>query len=395
MQPRKQLSTECAHAGEEEMVSVSTPSVMPIYQTSVYNFADFDVLDGVYEAERPGFIYGRFGLPNTVALEDIVARLEGAEAALASASGMASIMVALTTLLEPGDEAMLAQDAYGGTVSLAVRDLPHFGFKTRLITDTRPGAVQSNLRPQTKVLLIETLSNPVWNVADIGSLAEVCLRAGVKLIVDNTAATPCIVRPLTIGADVVVHSATKFLAGHHDVTAGVLAGSREFIARARASAIRLGPSLSPFDAWLAVRGIKTLALRMERSCSNALEVARFLDKHPRVRRVYYPGLESHAQHDIVKRTMGGLGGPMLSFDMHGDTRSADAFIKNLSMIRFTPSFGGPTTTVSHPAKTSHRSLTEQQRAELQITDTLMRLSVGIEEAQDIIDELARALDNAI
>ena len=385
------FSTDCAHAGEAPLPSLSAPAVMPIFQTSVYDFPDLDVVDDVWEGKRPGYIYGRYGLPNTSALENIVAKLERGESALASASGMASIMVAFTTLLQAGDEVVVAQDSYGGTVSLAGKELSRFGIAPRLVTDTRPQAIASALGPKARAVVVETISNPLWNVVDIPAVAEVARARGVKLIVDNTAATPWVVRPLELGADVVIHSATKFLGGHHDVTAGILVGSREFIARARDSQIRLGPSLAAFDAWLAVRGIKTLALRMERSCANALKIAKFLTDHPNIARVYYPGLETHPQFDIVRRTMRGNGGAMLSFDIKGGMPAADRFVKMLSMIRFAPSFGGLTTSVSHPAKTSHRSLTAAQRSEVGITDTLIRLSVGIEDANDIIEELDRAL----
>jgi cystathionine beta-lyase/cystathionine gamma-synthase len=301
-------------------------------------------------------------------------------------------MVAFTTLLQTGDEVVVAQDSYGGTVSLAAKELPRFGITPRLVTDTRPQSIQTALGPKTKALIVETISNPLWNVVDIAALVEVCRGKGVKLLVDNTAATPYLIRPLTIGADVVIHSATKFLGGHHDVTAGILVGSAEFIARARDIAIRLGPSLAAFDAWLAVRGIKTLALRMERSCANAAAVARFLQAHRNVRHVFYPGLDSHPQHELVRRTMNGNGGAMLSFDMQGDIKTAEMFVKKLEMIRFAPSFGGLTTTISHPVKTSHRSLSPAQRSKVGITDTLMRLSLGIEDADDIVRDLDNALN---
>src|ERR1041385_3026321 len=293
----KQISTECAHAGEEAIPSLSTPAVMPIYQTSVYDFPDLDVVDDVWEGRKGGYIYGRYGLPNTTALENAVARLERGEAALASSSGMASIMVAFTTLLRAGDEVVVAQDSYGGTVSLSAKELTRFAIAPRFITDTRPAAVQSALGAKTKAIIVETISNPLWNVVDIPGLAEVCRSKGVPLVVDNTSATPCVIRPLTLGADVVMHSATKFLGGHHDMTAGILVGSRDFIARARESAIRLGSCLSAFDAWLAIRGIKTLSLRMERICANALRIAKFLERHSKVTNVFYPGLEKHPQHE--------------------------------------------------------------------------------------------------
>jgi cystathionine gamma-synthase len=366
---------------------------MPIYQTSVYDFSDLATVDEVWEGQRPGYIYGRYGLPNTSALEQIVAKLEKGEAAVASSSGMASMMVAFTTLLHSGDEVVVAQDSYGGTVSLAAKELPRFGIDSRFIRDTSAQAVQAAITGKTRAVIVETISNPLWNVVDLPALAEVCHAKDVLLVVDNTSATPCIVRPIELGADVVIHSATKFMGGHSDVSAGILVGTREFVTRARESAIRLGPCLAAFDAWLTVRGIKTLSLRMERACLNALQIARFLEKHPGVSRVYYPGLESHPQHQVVRRTMGGNGGAMLSFDVKGDIQKVDSFVKRLSMIRFAPSFGGTTTTLSHPAKTSHRSLTPAQREEVGIHDTLIRLSVGIEDVRDITAELDQALSS--
>lgn len=368
------FSTDCAHAGEEQIPSLSTPSAMPIYQTSVYDFPDLEAVDGVWEGKDAGYIYGRFGLPNTTALENIVAKLERGEAALASASGMASIMVAFTTLTKAGDEILVAQDSYGGTLGLAGKEFGRFGIASRLMTDLRPSSIAGAIGPATRAVLVETISNPLWNLVDVRGLAEVCRAKGVTLVVDNTSATPCVVRPLEQGADVVLHSATKFLGGHHDMTAGVLVGTREFIARARESQIRLGPSLAPFDAWLAVRGIKTLALRMERSCANAAQVATFLAAHSAIARVYYPGI-----------------GAIISFDLRGDLQTAAGFVKRLKMIRFAPSFGGVTTTITHPAKTSHRSLTQAQRDEVGIGDALIRMSLGIEDAADIVAELDRAL----
>jgi cystathionine beta-lyase/cystathionine gamma-synthase len=386
------LATRCAHSGEEELSSASTPAVMPIYQTSVYHFADLDEMDSVSEGTKPGFIYGRYGLPNHAALENIVAKLENGEAAVAAASGMACIFIALCTALQSGDEVVVANDSYGGTLGLASREFPRFGIASRFVPTTSPDAVAAALSPKTRALLVETLSNPLWNVVDVAKMAGMCREKGVKLLVDNTVATPFLIRPLTLGAGAVIHSATKFLGGHHDVTAGVLVADMEFIARARDTAIRLGTALSPFDAWLTLRGIKTFALRMERICANAAVVAKALRKSPKVSRVYYPGLESHPQHDIVRRSMRGLAGGMVSFDLKGDPGSAQEFVRNLALVRFAPSLGGVTTTISHPAKTSHRSLTAAQRAEVGISDTLLRLSIGIEDAADIVADLERALE---
>jgi methionine-gamma-lyase len=392
-EPTPKFSTDCAHAGGEEVPSENSSAVMPIYQTAVYEFADLDQVDDIWDGRKPGFIYGRYGLPNHTALENIVAKLEGAESALASASGMASITLSLLSFLQAGDEVVVANDSYGGSVSLAVRDLPRFGINTRFVSTAKSSAIESAFSPKTKAMLVETLSNPVWNVIDVAQIADLCHNRGAKLIVDNTVATPYLIRPLTLGADAVVHSATKFLGGHDDVIAGVLAGSSEFIARAREMAIRTGPSLGPFDAWLIVRGIKTFGLRIERICSNAIAVAKYLEKHSGVQKVYYPGLESHPQHEIVRRTMRGLGGGMLSFELKGSSDSVGRFLKALKVIRFAPTLGGVTTTLTHPARTSHRALTPAQRAEAGVSDNLLRLSIGIEEPADLLAELQRALQS--
>lgn len=383
------ISTDCAHAGDDEVESQSVPSVMPIYQTSVYNFADLEQVDDVSDGKKPGFIYGRYGLPNQAALEKITARLERGEAAVATASGMAAIAVAVMATVESGDEVLVGNDSYGGTLALAARDFPRFGLTSRLIPTANLKRVESFFSSKTKALLVETLSNPLWNVIDVGAFSELCRRNGVKLIVDNTVATPYLLRPLEMDADAVIHSATKFLGGHHDVTAGVVTGGSELIERARDITIRMGMTLGPFDSWLTIRGIKTFALRMERICSNALAVAKYLEEHPRVAKVYYPGLKSHPQHDVVRRTMRGLGGGMVSLELKGDGQTVGNFVRALKLIRFAPSLGGVTTTISHPAKTSHRSLTSAQRAEVGVSDNLLRLSVGIEEPEDLVGELDR------
>jgi cystathionine beta-lyase/cystathionine gamma-synthase len=386
------ISTQCAHAGGEHVVSSSTPGVMPIYQTSVFEFEDLETLDAAYEGKKSGFIYGRFGLPNHSALEQIVAKLENGQDAIVNGSGMASIVVALWTVLQSGDEVLVANDSYGGTLAVAARDLPRFGIAARFVAATSVESVEAAFTPKTKALLVETLSNPLWSVVDIAALAQVCRARGVKLLVDNTVATPYLIQPLTLGADVVMHSATKFLGGHHDLTAGILVADRTFIDSAREAATRVGAFLAPFDAWLAVRGIKTFPLRMERSCANALAVAQCLQNHYDVRQVFYPGLETHPQHEIVRRDMRGLGGGMVSFELTGDITAVEKFIRKLQLIRFTPSLGGVTTTISHPAKTSHRSLAPAQRADIGISDSLLRVSVGIEETNDILSDLEEALD---
>jgi cystathionine beta-lyase/cystathionine gamma-synthase len=385
------LSTLCAHAGGEAVPSENSSAVMPIYQTAVYDFADLGQVDEIWEGRKPGFIYGRYGLPNHAVLENAVAKLERAENALAVASGMAAITLSLLSFLEAGDEVIVANDSYGGSVSLAAHDLPRLGITTRFVSMANLKSVEPLFSPKTKAVLAETLSNPLWNVVDVRALAELCHRQGSVLIVDNTVATPYLVQPIVLGANAVVHSATKFLGGHDDVIAGILAGSAGFIGRAREMAIRTGPSLGPFDAWLTVRGMKTFALRIERICSNALAVARYLEAHPAVQKVHYPGLESHPQWEIVRRTMRGIGGGMISFELKGSGEAVATFLKKLDFIRFAPTLGGVTTTVTHPASTSHRALTAAQRAEAGISDKLLRLSIGIEDPEDLFAEFDKAL----
>jgi cystathionine beta-lyase/cystathionine gamma-synthase len=385
------LSTLCAHAGGEAVPSENSSAVMPIYQTAVYDFADLGQVDEIWEGRKPGFIYGRYGLPNHTVLENAVAKLEKAENALATASGMAAITLSLLSFLKSGDEVIVANDSYGGSVSLAAHDLPRFGVTARFVSMANLKSVESVFSPKTKAVLAETLSNPLWNVVDVGALAELCHSHGSMLIVDNTVATPYLLQPIVLGADVVVHSATKFLGGHDDVIAGILAGSAGFIARAREMAIRTGPSLGPFDAWLTVRGMKTFALRIERICSNALAIAKYLETQPGVQKVYYPGLESHPQRETVRRTMRGIGGGMISFEFKGSGETVATFLQKLDLVRFAPTLGGVTTTITHPASTSHRALTAAQRAEAGISDKLLRLSIGIEDPDDLIAELDRAL----
>jgi cystathionine beta-lyase/cystathionine gamma-synthase len=390
--PNPKLSTDCAHAGGEEVPSENNPAVQPVYQTAVYNFSDLTQVDEIWEGHKPGFIYGRYGSPNHTALENIVAKLEGGESALASASGMASITLSLLSFLQAGDEVVVANDCYGGSVSLAAHDLPRFGITARFVSTAKWNAIEEAFTTKTKAMLVETLSNPLWNVVDMARIADICRQRGAKLIIDNTVATPYLIRPLALGADVVVHSGTKFLAGHDDVVAGILVGRSDFIAQARETAIRMGPSLGPFDAWLAVRGIKTFALRIERACSNALAVAKYLKEHSSVKHVYYPGLEDHPQHEIIRRTMRGVGGAMVSLELQGGRGAVGKFLQHLNLIRFAPTLGGVTTTISQPATTSHRALTPAQRAEAGISESLLRLSIGIEEAEDLMAELQRALD---
>jgi len=332
-----------------------------------------------------GYVYGRNGLPNHASLERAVARLEGGEAACCCGSGMGAEAMVFLALLKTGDEVLATTDLYGGTPALLAQ-FEALGIRTRYVDSTDPAAFEFGER--TRLAFVETISNPTLRVCPLDEVARLAHEAGALLVVDNTTPSPCLCRPLEHGADLVVHSATKFLSGHHDVTGGLVAGSRELVERVRTYAVRAGAFMAPMEAWLTVRGIKTLALRMRQSCINAERLATWLANQPTVRQVLYPGLKSHPQHALAKRLLRGGFGAMLSFEIEGD---AGRLIERLKLVRFVASFGGVTTTISLPASTSHRALTPEQRLAAGIPDGLLRLSVGVEAVEDLISDFEQAL----
>lgn len=389
------LRTVAAHAGHSRPEVPTSPASPPIYQASVFEFADLAQVDAVQSGAAPGFIYSRMANPTCAALEADVARLEGAEAALAVASGMGAIFAVLFGLVSAGDHVVAGDELYGGSYAVLARELRRFGVEATFVDATDPAAVAAAMRPNTRVCYVETITNPTMQVVDIPALAAVCRPRGVRLIVDNTFATPIHCRPLRLGADAVIHSATKFLGGHSDVTAGVVAGGPELIAAARGAATLTGATLDPFAAWLVVRGIKTLAVRVERQSATALELARRLAAHPRVERVCYPGLDGAGP---AARVLSGGFGPMLAFEVapgpgeaDDGLAAADRVLTRLRLIRITPSLGGATTTSSHPVLTSHRAMPPEERARLGIRAGLIRLSVGVEDVEDVWSDLQAAL----
>lgn len=347
---------------------LSTPAAEPIYQTAVFDFPSIEASEGPLAGEG-GFVYARHGLPNARTLELTVAALEGAEDALATSSGMAAVACTLFALARAGDRVVFQRDAYGGTVALLSQDFARFGVEVEAVDAYDLAAVEAALSRPTRVLLVETLSNPLVRPVDVRALGERCRARGVRLVVDNTFATPIFARPLQEGADLVVHSATKFLGGHHDLCAGIVAGSQTIIGEARGVARRLGTHAAAFDAWLATRGIRTLEVRLLRAQENARALAERLRHDPRVEKVHYPGW-----------------GALLSFDV-GDASAAARAVRSFRLVKLTPSLGGTATTVSHPASSSHRGLSPAERRAIGISDGLLRLSVGIDAAQDVWDDL--------
>jgi len=354
-------------------------------------FDDLEQVDAVWEGDRPGYVYGRFGTPNHTMLEATLAALEGAEAAVVTASGMGALTALFHAVLAPGDHLVAGQDLYGSTTALLRTEAPRWGIGVTFADATEAAAVEAAVTTRTRALFVEVISNPLLRLADLPGLAELARRRGVPLLVDNTFASPAHLRPLEHGATAVHHSATKYLSGHGDATAGVIAGSRDLVARVRTQAVRLGTTLGPFDAWLTLRGVRTLALRMERHSANALTLARLLAARPEVQRVHYPGLPEHPQHALASKLLTGGFGGMLSFELAGGEPAVGRFFRALRLIEFAPSFGDVTTTWSYPARTSHRPLSPEDRAKLGIGPGLVRLSVGIEDVRDLQEALVGAL----
>lgn len=377
-------------------IQIPRPHTEPIYQTSVYDYPDLETLDDYYNGLIPdGYIYSRNGLPNSSRLARDVAKLEGAPAGLVCSSGMAALLVALLSNLRSGDDIVASSDLYGGTTVLLSEELSRFGIKT-IFEDASNGKEfgKALTKGRTKLALVETITNPTMKLADLREISEAAHHAGAMLVVDNTFATPFVAQPWKLGAEVVMHSGTKSLGGHDDLTIGVLCGSEEVISRASKFSTRAGTIAGPFDCWLGDRSIATWKVRTHHACANALRLARYLEgKRDKVERVYYPGLKSHPQHILASGLFEkGLYGSMLSFDLIGGLESASAFVKGLHSVTLTPSLGGVHTTISHPGKTSHRHISAEQKMQSGISDSMIRVSVGIEDYAQIEEDFAQALE---
>ncbi len=373
------------------MPSGSRPLTPPIYQTNVFVFEDMDAVESIWESKKPGFVYGRYGTANHTMLEDLVAGLEGAEAAVACASGMGATTALLLGLFSSGDHLVSARDLYGSTAAFLADEGRRLGIETDFVNATDPAAILGALRPSTRAVFVEAISNPLLRLVDVPTIAPELLRRGIDLIVDASMASPAVFRPLEHGATMVMHSLTKFISGHGDVTGGLVAGEREPMARVRAAMIRAGTNLGPFDAWLATRGARTLAVRMERQSATALALAQFLQRLHAVERVYYPGLASHPQHGLARRLMPRLHGAMLSFELRGGAPAVERFMGRTRLLEFAPSFGDVATTWTYPDRTSHRRLSDADKAAMGIGPGLVRVSAGLEDAGDLMADLEAAL----
>jgi cystathionine beta-lyase/cystathionine gamma-synthase len=391
----KAFSTRAVHAGERIPPGKHIPVTSSIVPSVAYMYESMDDLDAVFGNKSPGYVYARYASPTVTAFEIAVANLEEGEAALAFASGMAAIHAALLAAgVRAGSSVVSAFDVYGATYSLLKRLFTDLGVSTQMVDICDLAAVEAALK-ETKpaALLVETISNPLLKVADVPTLAKLAHRHGAQLLVDNTFATPYLLRPLAHGADYVIHSATKYLAGHGDVLAGVVVTSASNRVRMFETNKLVGGNLGPFEAWLALRGLKTLPLRLRQQCSNGLQLAEWLSTRPEIACVNYPGLESHPQYALAQRLFKGKGSSgMLSFEIR-DAKRAQVFrfMEALQLCLPATTLGDIYTLVLHPATSSHRSLSEAERKQVGISEGLVRLSAGIEDPADIQADLEQAL----
>jgi cystathionine beta-lyase/cystathionine gamma-synthase len=389
------FSTRAIRAASRVPPAPQPPINVPIYQTSTFEVSSAEELAGLLEFSRPGHSYSRYSNPTHAALELALAELEGAEACHVTGSGMAAIHAVILSTVRSGDEVIIPRAVYGGVVGLAQAILARSGIDVRAVDTTDASAVEAAIGDRTRLLWLETISNPTTAMADIAALSEMAHRSEVVVAVDNTFASPYLANPLALGADVVVHSTTKYVGGHSDITGGALLGNDERVRAARHIVINAGGNAAPLEAFLALRGLKTLALRMERHSANAMAVACALEGSRGIAGVHYPGLASHPQHELAQRTLrDGLGGGMLSIDLAGGRTAGEHFLDRLKVAVHATSLGSAETLCSHPASSSHRQLSEEELAQAGLTPGMVRISIGLEDPDDLIADLAAAADDS-
>lgn len=377
------FSTKVVHAGEDGKDSTGAV-VVPIYQASTFRQTEPGV-EGEY-------VYSRTGNPTRNALEKAVAELEGAKFGLAFASGMAAETTLILALLQEGDHVVAVEDLYGGTRRLFDQIMQNFGIDFTYVEGTDPKDFKEAMKPKTKIVWLETPTNPLLKVIDIQAASAAAHDHEAISVVDNTFMSPYLQQPLSLGADVVVHSTTKYLGGHSDLIGGALATSdSRLYEKVRFAQNAAGAIPGPFDCWLVLRGIRTLAVRIDKHCSNALRIAQFLAGHKKVSKVFYPGLSSNPKHDLARRQMRSFGG-MVSFELKGDFEACKQLLRNVSVFTVAESLGGVESLIEHPSSMTHASVPKDQREKTGVTDSLVRLSVGIEDPEDLISDLTTALD---
>jgi methionine-gamma-lyase len=389
---KMKFGTLCVHAGERPDPS-SGAHTTPIHQTSTFVFDSAEQGAARFAGEEDGYIYSRL-MPNTpthAVLIEKIAALEGAETGQSFSSGMSAITGVALSFLKKGDHLLSTDVVYGGTYELFESVLTRLGIEVSFVDTTDLEKVQRNLKKNTRMVFLETPANPTMKICDIASICEMARQTGAVSIVDNTFATPMFQKPLQLGADAVLHSCTKYVGGHADLLGGVVVGSHEFISSMKPVVNLTGLTMAPHEAWLCIRGLKTLHLRMEKHANNALEVARYLEAHRKIVWVRYPGLPSHPQYEIAQKQMSGFGG-MLSFGVAGGIEAGRKLMNSLELCSLAVSLGAVDTLISHPASMTHAGVPKEVRIKTGITDDLVRLSVGIEEPEDIIADLDQALE---
>ncbi|EEW58884.1 methionine gamma-lyase [Ruegeria sp. TrichCH4B] len=391
MSDAKGFATRAIHHAYDPMQNEGalTP---PVHLTSTFVFENAEAGGEMFAGEREGHIYSRISNPTCALLEQRIATLEGAEAGLALASGMGAVTAILWTLLSPGDEVIVDKTLYGCTFAYMRHGLSKWGVTITHVDMTDADALRAAISDKTRVVYFETPANPNMRLVDIKLASEIAHSVGARVVVDNTYATPYLTRPIELGADLVLHSATKYLGGHGDVVAGLVAGSAELLTEIRLVGMKdmTGAVMAPFNAMLIMRGLKTLTLRMDRHCASAQTVAEWLEAQPGVAKVYFPGLQSFEQHEIAKAQMAQPGG-MIAFELEGGMEAGISLMNRLQMIQRAVSLGDAETLIQHPASMTHSTYTPEERAEHGISDGLVRLSVGLEEVSDILDDLHQAL----
>ena len=388
-------ATQAIHAGERDTSATQKsgiPLLPPIYQNSTFRFTTAAECAEAFRDEETGYVYTRWGNPTQEVLQNKLAVLEAGEAALATASGMGAVSTALLTALADGGHVVAMANLYSATFQFLNEDLRRFGIETTFVDTTDLSQIERAIRRDTKVLYLESPTNPLLKLIDLRGAAEVAKAHRLISMIDNTFATPCGQQPIKLGIDVVVHSMTKYLSGTGAVIAGAIVGDKEFVTQAQKGTLRnFGAVISPLNAWLTLQGITTLPLRFAQHCKNAGEVARFLEAHPAVAWVRYPGLPSHPQHELAQRQMEACGG-MITLELQGGRTAGEHLVNRLERCALAVSLGDVRTLICHPASTTHSHVPEEIRQQIGITDGLVRISVGLEDVEDIIADLKQALE---
>ena len=383
------FGTRAVHAGQHPDPATGAVSV-PIYASSTFVFQNAEQGAARFAGKESGYIYSRLGNPTVRALEKSIAALEGGEDARANASGMAAITNATMAVVKKGDHILAGDALYGGTHKVFTEILKEYDVECTLVDTSDLSAVEKMIKPNTKMIFIETPSNPMMKLADMRAIAEIGKKRGITTIADNTFMSPYLQRPIEHGIDVVVHSITKSLSGHSDVLGGVIVARKDFLKKMDPMYKNMGATLSPFEAWLTLRGIKTLHVRMRRQTESAMKIAEWLEGHPKVEWVKYPGLESHPQHTLAERQMDGFGS-MMSFELKGGIEAGRRLMNNVKLCCLAVSLGAVETLISHPSTMTHAVVPREERIKAGITDGLVRFSVGVEDVEDIIEDLDQAL----